>query len=297
MSHGHRRFRPRAAVASVALAIAGFAGPAAAQVVDPCNELLTDSSGRLTDADGDLAAIESLISETGADAHVVVDGGTGSTAEQRFEELQSQCTTWAPGGVRSSSLLVVVVLPDARETALYYGAEFSDVLDPLQHTIQTETMNPAFKAGDFDRGIVAGLDRIRREIADAASAPAATAGTIQQAQGPSPLDIDDASPVDTYLPDDGGSGVSPGGVAIGVIMLVLIAFGIKKSGGGRGGGGGGRGSWRGDDSDSSVRGATGLGMLGGAFGGGHQDGFGGGGGGATGGGISAGGGGGGSTSW
>lgn len=131
--------------------------PLAGRVVDNANILPPDIEDRLTQK---LAVLEQ------ATKHQLVIATTGSLQGKRIEDY-SLCLArhWGIGDKDANDGVVLLVAPAERRVRIEvgYGLE-AQLRDEESARIMDEDMVPAFKAGDYPRGIEAGADAIANEI-------------------------------------------------------------------------------------------------------------------------------------
>lgn len=106
-------------------------------------------------------AVFNLI-DKGADPFVFTSNTFPGTGEQFVSGMHDRCTNWksANGGVKNN-LVVFLVFPKRHVVGLFTGAEFGFVNSTQ---IRTETMIPAFKDGDYTRGITNGIEQVGSQI-------------------------------------------------------------------------------------------------------------------------------------
>jgi uncharacterized protein len=193
-----------------------------------------------------------------------------------------------PKGGEKTSFFLCVAIKDRKYTTLVSDHLEGDLPDGLVGQIQREKLVPAFRQGNYSKGI---YDTIQSYVATVAQKRGFSVEGIDQryAYGGTPGEIDVQQRARTGL----------GTLCCGALVIIFILI-LLSSRGGRGGWGGGGGGWwktllianllSNLGGSGRSRGGWGGGFGGGGFGGG---GFGGGGGG-FGGGFGGGGGGGGS---
>jgi uncharacterized protein len=185
---------------------------------------------------------------------------------------------WGIGSkdAQKPSLLLLVAIKDRKYFTQVSRHLEGDLPDGLVGQIQREQLVPAFKAGQYGKGLT---DTVNTYIA-----------TVAQKNG---FSTDKIFPAGTVRPPQratGGQQSSPGSLVFMVFLIVIVVIVVivlaKVSGrGGRGGGGGGWFSWlllgllmnSGRGSGSSGWGGGGFGGGGGGSSGGGFGGFGGGG--------------------
>ena len=114
------------------------------------------------------AAANKLVSQ-GADVRVrtVLTYGAAGNLDQYEAQLEQHSPSWlGPDGDRKNNLIVLIVSLQERQTGLYYGAYWDDIIGDEWLRIQTETMNPLFREADYADGAIGGLEEIQRLIAD-----------------------------------------------------------------------------------------------------------------------------------
>jgi uncharacterized membrane protein YgcG len=184
-----------------------------------CGDTFYDPAHHIVDRDSVTAEIAALV-RVGADVHVRVERAIDGTADDRMSQLQRTCTTWAPGGDRVAYLLVVMVLPDARQTGIYYGSRYTASLDGTWRSLQETAMNPYFRNGDFGGGIVQGLTALRRTLGDPSvpGAPAPNAPYV-------PVTFTDRLP--TYSDREPAHSPSNAVPIIAFVLLMVAVIGIN----------------------------------------------------------------------
>lgn len=134
---------------------------AADEPADPlgCDQLVWDPGGVLAGdpAVGDTAM---ALQAEGNDVRVRVEPPTDGDLDARLAQLEEECPGWQEEGDRPADRLIVMVQPGSRSSGLWYGVDFSDSLSSRWEDIQTETMNPRFRSGDFGEGLAAGLAQL-----------------------------------------------------------------------------------------------------------------------------------------
>jgi uncharacterized membrane protein YgcG len=133
----------------------------------PCDASVVDAARFF----GSTASIERAIADLeGRGAVVRVRTaetlGSAPSLDAYVDQMQSgTCTSWqGVGGGPRDNLIVLYIIRDSRDLGLYYGATWNEELGKKWPTIQAQDMKPAFRSGDFERGVVAGLTSIGRAI-------------------------------------------------------------------------------------------------------------------------------------
>ena len=248
-------------IPTLALAAPTFP-PLTGRVVDKAELLSPAAEQKLTD---ELAALEQ---KTG---HQLVVATLPDLQGYEIEDYGYQLLrTWRIGRKGENDGAVLIVAPNQRKVRVEVGYGLEPVLtDALSSLIIQRTMLPAFKAGNYERGVIDGSEAIIAQIGlPAAEAQAAVAAAAQP-------QVTIARP-------------SQGGVPIMLVVIVVffVLSGVLRAFGGRrrfGGGGSGSLWWLLPMLLSGSGRSGGGGWSGGGGGGGFSGGGGsGGGGGASG---------------
>lgn len=126
--------------------------------------VFVSSSGFITEAQGmSIIQAEKGLEAKGADPRVIIDGATATTPEQYVSLMHQACPSWqsANGGVKNN-LIIFLVFPRAHKAGIFVGQEFGKVLNTTQ--IRMQYMTPAFRDGDWTRGIINGINQAGIEI-------------------------------------------------------------------------------------------------------------------------------------
>lgn len=265
---GGRARRPRLARAALAslvafTALVTTAGAARIAVPKP-QGFVSDFAGVL-DA-GTKARLDGVIRElkqkTGAEIAVVTVRST--KPESAFDYAMAIAEQWKPGDAKRDNGVVFLVATDDRELQILtgYGVE-GPLPDGRVGEIRDRLVVPAFRAGDYARGIADATTTMAALIAADAGVQLTGVPQPQRRRAPS-----------------GGGGI---GLLVLVILVILV---LNMMGGGRGGGPGMRRRRGGFGGPIILGGGGGFGRGGGFGGGGFggSGGFGGFGGGGFGGG-------------
>lgn len=290
---------------SIGICVGG--GAAGAQDLG-CDEVVRDPGGVLDDRIAVEAAATDLAATHALRVRVRVEPSLDGGVNARMAQLESICPGWAPNGLRAEDIFVVMVAPAERQTGVYYGAK-SNALDGLWESVQTDVMNPNFKAGSYAQGLTDGLSvfagmlsgQVAPEVDDPPSVAGATPVVVEYPyQDAAPVILDGNSGFQSVgfpASSDDGFGAISGIFVLGVVGAIGIGIVKAASGGSINGGTTGRRRNRtfGQGmaastmfNDQHHQHGTGHDAFGGGHAGGHS------------GGISGGndaGGGGGSTSW
>jgi uncharacterized protein len=265
---GGRARRPRLARAALAslvafTALVTAAGAATIAVPKP-QGFVSDFAGVL-DA-GTKARLDGVIHElkqqTGAEIAVVTVRST--KPESAFDYAMAIAEQWKPGDAKRDNGVVFLIATDDRELQILtgYGVE-GPLPDGRVGEIRDRVIVPAFRAGDYARGIADATTTMAALIAADAGVQLTGVPQPQRRRAPS-----------------GGGGI---GLLVLVILVILV---LNMMGGGRGGGPGMRRRRGGFGGPIILGGGGGFGRGGGFGGGGFggSGGFGGFGGGGFGGG-------------
>ena len=210
-------------------------------------------------------------------AVVTVDTTKG---QEIFDYSLAVARGWGIGAkdVQKPSLLLLVAIKDRKYFTQVSRHLEGDLPDGLTGQIQREKLVPAFRAGDYGRGLT---DTIDEYISELAKKRGFSTDTIF---GPTqtPRAARDSNPL-------GALGCCPVLIVIAFVIFVILV--MVRRGGGRGGGGGGWWTWLLVSSLLNSGRGSGSGWSSGGFGGSSGGGFGGGGFGGFGGGGDFGGGG------
>ena len=170
----------------LAVSFLALATAASAQVFShPCDSavFVNPSSLLPSGAHADIINAENSIITKGADPVVIIDDTVSDlTPEQYVATLQKACTSWqsADGGVKNN-LIVFLVFPKRHKVGLFMGKEFEKAINAS--TVRTQYMAPAFRDGDWERGMISGINQVGVEIEayqTAALHPATTTNVVNQ---------------------------------------------------------------------------------------------------------------------
>jgi uncharacterized protein len=238
------------------------------RVVDDAELLSPAAEAKL---DAELAALER---QTG---HQLVVATLPSLQGYEIEDYGYQLLrTWGIGRKGEDDGVILIVAPKERKVRIEVGYGLEPVLtDALSSLIIQRAILPAFKAGNYEQGVVAGAEAIARQIGlpeEEAKAQVAQAETQQQARSSS---------------GGGGSGIPLifvifivfwvlsgvlrmfgarrrfGGSGLWWLLPLILSNSSRRSGGGWSGGGGG---WSSGGGGGGFSGGGGSGGGGGASG-------------------------------
>jgi len=126
-----------------------------------------DGAGLFGDRLGDVEAAAGKLASQGVDVRVrtILTYGAAGNLDQYERQLEKQSPSWVDqDGFRKNNLIVLISSLQERQTGLYYGAYWEDILGDNWMRIQTDIMNPLFSKGDFAGGTIKGLEEIGRLI-------------------------------------------------------------------------------------------------------------------------------------
>jgi uncharacterized membrane protein YgcG len=107
------------------------------------------------------------LSADGADVRIrtITTYGNAGNLDRYEAQLERQSPSWlGSNGDRKDNLIVLMISLQERQTGIYYGSYWTNVIDDNWLRIQTEIMNPLFRDGDYAGGTIQGLAEIRRLI-------------------------------------------------------------------------------------------------------------------------------------
>jgi uncharacterized membrane protein YgcG len=133
-----------------------------------CNAQVWDPDKRIQPEE--LTGAIASLTARGADVHVRVESTTDGGADERMAQLERTCPGWFVNNDRAPKLLTLIVLPDDRQTGIYYGSEWYTLASSWK-SIQESSMNPRFREGDFTGGIADGLSAMDRVFRGSYSPP------------------------------------------------------------------------------------------------------------------------------
>jgi hypothetical protein len=130
--------------------------------------LVVDDAKIFGDRVVEVEAAANRLKAQGADVRVrtIPSYGAAGNLDQYESQLEQESPSWLDqNGSRKNNLIVLIISLQERQTGLYYGAYWEDVLGQKWLSIQTDVMNPLFRNGDYAGGAIEGLDEIERLIA------------------------------------------------------------------------------------------------------------------------------------
>lgn len=156
---------------------------------DPCNSMVFDADGLLG---GNIAKIEDSakkLENAGADVRVLVINSFGDAGnlDNYVDGVQRGCKSWqATDGGRKNNLIVFAVAVKDRKTGLFYGGQWTRILDEHWTRILTDKVTPRFRDGDFAGGISTGLNEVTLVITE----------KVHAANNPKPTTVINTQPTD-----------------------------------------------------------------------------------------------------
>jgi uncharacterized membrane protein YgcG len=147
-----------------------------------CDDVVVDQAGVFKEKLQQVKdAANKLATQVAADVRVrTFTSVPGANLDAYQKILESKCSSWrAQDGGRKNNLIVVSVSVNDRKTGLYYGSQWTRVLDSNWNRIQADFMNPKFRDGDFGGGTVAGINEVTR-VLDLQIHPPTLAPVVQQ---------------------------------------------------------------------------------------------------------------------
>ncbi len=209
-----------AVMLALILAVA-TATPAWAQ--NKCEDTVIDTAGILKD----LGRVDSVARNmSGAEVRVRIIPNFGSSGNLDIYEkaAEKECPSWlAPDGGRKNNLIVLMASMKEHKMGLYFRRDgLYGALDNHWMRIQQGLMAPRFRSGDFDGGVTAALEEVKR-VTDEAIHPALApppATTTAQATVPVYIPTAPSQPMDLSWV---GSAIKwTGGLAVGLFALIFV---------------------------------------------------------------------------
>jgi uncharacterized protein len=245
-------FRSVAALVLFALFAVVATGAHATPSFPPLSGRVVDDAGILSEAAKDklTAYLAEHEKQTGNQVVVVTLKDTGGTDLADYGYQLGRA--WGIGQKGKNNGVLIEIAPSIHQTRIDvgYGLE-GDLTDAQSKLIIENVMLPAFRKGDYDKGIINGTVNVLRTLGGNPTGAEAI---------PEPRRHGEDSPL--------------GGIPIFLIIIFLVVFGrhlwplffLGGLGGGRGGWGGGSGGWGGGSGGGGFSGG------GGSFGGGGASG-------------------------
>jgi len=129
--------------------------------------IVLDEAGIFGDQIEDVQQAADELLAMGADVRVrtVASYGDAGNLDRYEQQIEQNSPSWTDsGGVRKNNLIVVLIALEERETGIYYGTYWEDILGDTWLAVQSEIMNVYFREGEYAAGTVKGLEEIQRLI-------------------------------------------------------------------------------------------------------------------------------------
>ncbi len=129
--------------------------------------LVIDDANIFGDKITEIKAAAEELQNQGADVRVrtITSFGAYGNLDQYELQLEQRSPSWiGQNGDIKNNLIVLIISLEERETGLYYGEIWTNVLDDNWNRIQSDIMHPLFKDGDYAGGVIQGLKEIQRLI-------------------------------------------------------------------------------------------------------------------------------------
>jgi uncharacterized membrane protein YgcG len=130
-----------------------------------CDKTVVDGAGVLGGKTSEVAAKAQMIVAQSGDVRVVTLGNLPGTLEQYVQQRKEACPSWqnTSGGVKSN-LVVLVVAPAARKFGVFFGTGWDGALKDSVPNIKSQFMAPAFRDGDWARGLIQGEEQVGNRL-------------------------------------------------------------------------------------------------------------------------------------
>lgn len=161
-----------------------FPQPAHAQA--NCDAVVVDQANVFGNGQSQVETAANRLVQLSATVRIrtITSFGSAGNLDNYEARLEKDCASWrAPDGGTKNNLIVLIIAVEERETGLYAGSQWTQVVGNNWNRIQSDLMNPRFRDGDFAGGFVAGMDELARLI-NAEIRPATAAPVIQQPAAP-----------------------------------------------------------------------------------------------------------------
>jgi uncharacterized membrane protein YgcG len=185
---------------------------AASAAAQNCDSLINDEVGAIKNPAAVEKAAANLINQ-GATVHVIV-AARGADLKAVETDYENHCPTWRSGSGRKAGLFTLLVAPNQRKKAIFFGSSFKAAF-PTDASIDqpfSKSSNSFFAKGDWEGGISAGLSTFGSRLAAYNNPPAAPAPTYSQSAPSAPTDLTPVASVFKWL--------------IGLLFLAGLAFGL-----------------------------------------------------------------------
>jgi uncharacterized membrane protein YgcG len=119
------------------------------------------------------ASVDKLVA-LGAEVRVrtILTYGNAGSLDQYEAQLEKESPSWNDqNGSIKYDLVVLIISLQERETGIYYGNAWDNILGNRWEAIINNNMNPDFRNGNYASGTIKGLDQIGRLIKEAGQTP------------------------------------------------------------------------------------------------------------------------------
>lgn len=203
---------------ALAVALTLAVSAPSAYALEPCNAVVVDTAGVLTDTRAVEDAAASLARQTGAEVRVRIapDHAPHANLDKHIEDIAEYvCKAWTnPTGARRSNLLIFFVTMNG-QVGLYYGDLWRQELDRQWPTILERKVKPLLRDGAFDRALISGMAETARVI-EAATQPQAPVTVLER----------ETVRVETREPTD----LKPFATVLGFIAVLAFLFAVMRFG-------------------------------------------------------------------
>lgn len=141
--------------------------------------LVVDGAGIFGGRIGEVQTAAEWLQAAGADVRVrtILSYNGFGNLDLYEADLEGRSPSWlGPDGNRKNNLIVIIICLEDRQTGLYYGEHWEDVIGDSWNKLQADVMNSLFSEGDYAGGAVAGLDEIGRLIDEGGSSQPGSRG-------------------------------------------------------------------------------------------------------------------------
>ena len=165
--------------ASILTLVCLLVWPAAISAQNQDQLLVVDGAGIFADRIVEVQTAAEWLQTAGADVRVrtILSYNGFGNLDLYEADIERRSPSWlGPDGNRKNNLIVIIICLQGRQTGLYYGELWEDVIGDSWNSLQADVMNPLFSEGDYAGGAVAGLDEIGRLIDEGGSSQPGTQG-------------------------------------------------------------------------------------------------------------------------
>lgn len=122
----------------------------------------------------EVAAAAKSLETVGAEGRAIAIQTFGNAAnlDEYIKSMAASCRSWLVDGQLKGNFFALVVSMDERKVTLYYGDTWRSRFDAEYASIQSDTMAPQLRNGDYAQAYIDAFDRIKAII----KAPAAPSG-------------------------------------------------------------------------------------------------------------------------